>query len=89
MRQGSRSGPPSWATIERSPDAGARRRGLAAVTDKVKAMFPMLDCDTNGTIYSVGKEAAKYDMDKKEWHARPCWPNTGVALGRFEAEMAK
>lgn len=89
IKQGSKSAPPSWATTERSPDAGTRRRGLKLVTDKVRALFPMLDIDSNATIDNGGKEAAKYNMDKREWQARPCWPNTGVSCERFETEMAK
>lgn len=59
--------------------AGMCRRGLRQVRDKVSDSFPMLDTDSDATMYLSGKEAAKFKMEPKNWERRGCWTNNGMS----------
>lgn len=57
--------------------------------DKARRDYPMLDIDTNGTIFSNGKDAARWLQTTNQWVNRDAWGTTEVNWARFWESLAR
>lgn len=89
LKEQERTQPPTWAATERSPQEGARKRSIKDAVEKVSAEHPMLDVDSNGTIFSGGFEAARWLHTTSTWLKRDAWRSTGVNWERLMESMAR
>lgn len=57
--------PPTWATLERSPQAGAVKRVMKDASAIAKTKFPMLDIDGEGVMHTGGQACASYHATRR------------------------
>ena len=89
LRDATRTAPPTWAALERSPEAGKRKRLTRDMVEKCRMQFPQLDIDDNGVVYSGGVEAARFLAGATTWEQRRGWNGTGVSWQLFDEAMKK
>lgn len=62
-----------WASEERSPEAGRRKRIMKEAVRKLQTAWLGWHVDGGDTLCHVAKEVARYDADKEEWTRRQGW----------------
>lgn len=73
--KGTRSTPPSWSAVERSPEAGAAKRDRAAAAEAARRAMNGVgfEVDEAGTIWYRTEEIIKFNTKDKEWIKTRCW----------------
>lgn len=69
-----RMAPPKWATVERSPEAGAQRRAVRYASDAARNIAgEKAVIDGTGAIRFGAKDACRWSTRTRTWEKRRAW----------------